>query len=102
MISHGIQSKFSLTSLQSFSSLAEKHILMQSDTSIYVRFRSAVSVWSKLNLFPLRRKRKKSFRMDIGEALVHAITDYYILFLFSFTWLRFSASLFNCDGIIKL
>lgn len=40
--------------------------------------------------------------------VVHAISDYYILFLFSCTWHFFlfsllsPASLLNCDGIIKL
>lgn len=37
--------------------------------------------------------------------VMHAISDYYILFLFSCTWHFFlpsSASLLNCDGIIKL
>lgn len=51
----------------------------------------------------------KDFRMGIGEAAaenmfaVHAISDYYILFLY--TWLSLFltvASLLNCDGIITL
>lgn len=76
-------------------SLAEKHILVQSDTSIYVRSLSgAVCVWGESNLFAFWCKWKKISRMGIGEAAAKYVCCACYQWLLYFIFIHLT--LFSC------